>query len=108
MGKKNKAQGLLRFMVGDDVVFKRKDATGWHAGTVEELWYRNAKWPDNHPSHAYRLEQKSALPSGQTNSMVTIEEDTEACVRVMKRDKDSALKSGRLATSRKVNWLSGN
>ena len=76
-------QQKLRFMIGDHVIFKRKDSIGWHAGTVEELWYRNAKWPDHRPSSLYRVEQKSRLEMGQKDAMVLIEHDTDEYIRVM-------------------------
>eukprot|EP00977_Amphora_coffeiformis_P011710 scaffold2849_cov174-Amphora_coffeaeformis.AAC.1 len=90
-------QQLLRFMVGDDVVFRRNDDNDdngiglWHAGTVEELWYRHAKWPDKRPSCPYRVEQKSQLyPSARKpnqnidTKVVLIEQDTDAYIRVLK------------------------
>lgn len=77
----------LRFMEGDDVVFRRPDARGWHAGTVTERWYRHAKWDDKKPPVPYLVEQKSPLSHKEQKKMVHIECDTDACIRVLRRDK---------------------
>jgi len=72
-------------MVGDDVIFKRKDVIQWEYGTVEELWYRGAKWPDNRPSCPYRV------LSMQGKDVVPIEHDTEAYIRVAKHAQNPTL-----------------
>jgi hypothetical protein len=76
-----KKQTCLRFMVGDVVYFKRNDMTGWHAGKVEELWYRPVS---KKPSCPYRVRQLSPpIQEGQSpgEMMVEIERDTDSYIR---------------------------
>jgi len=92
--RKKTISQVLRFMVGDNVIFKRKGEVGWHAGTVEKLWSQNAKLPDQDSRvNPYLVQHKSSLsPGKQSNDdMVYVEQDTEAHIRVMKhRQKPSS------------------
>mmetsp|Transcript_12242 Transcript_12242/g.22952 ORF Transcript_12242/g.22952 Transcript_12242/m.22952 type:complete len:160 (-) Transcript_12242:11-490(-) len=79
----------LRFMVGDYVEFQRDGCIGWHGGTVEELWYRDNKWPDSHPSCPYLVEQKSQLPEclKTKSAKVCITSDDDLHIRVVHHSK---------------------
>lgn len=78
---------VLRFMVGDSVEFQRDDCTGWHSGTVEEIWYRESKWPDQRQSCPYRVEQRSEIPQElhkkKYPTKVCIEIDDDQHIRVL-------------------------